>query len=625
MKKYNQPSFIKSARLHRDLTLFLLFLFSLFCPAQKWSGTGFALGNGYIATNNHVIEGAQTIKVFGINGNNKTCYSAEVKQVDAKNDLAVIKITDKNFRGFGKLPYSINNSICPVGESIFVLGYPLTQYMGNEIKLTNGIISSNSGYLDDISTYQISAPIQPGNSGGPLFNEKGSIVGVVCAGIREAENVGYAIKSHYLSELISKSGIQVAMSNNNNFENSNLSNKVSKLKNFVYLIECESNVYNKTINAKNKAKQTQIIKDVVPTQDEIKKDSLLCSKLPPSFLYKFGDSFIKMVLVHSGYVEYKYLINNDTIIRSQYVRPYYIADIETTNAIWEEVTQMSSKNRLDRYIDYDDDWDVHSNPFVDEKGTKFEEFINDIRDYSDLHFSIPTIAQLQYAAKGGQFSKHYIYSGGNSLNKVAWYRDNSMPPSFPSLYQIKRVRQKRANELGLYDMTGNIDEIGLIDGKYYSFGGHRYSNPEDCKIDATKRKYPFYPRNEIIGLRLVIDAKDVDFSNSNIKDDFFIATGGHSISHTVAYIQETEKSTIVCIRMYNPGLKINKETFLTAAGINYKLIDVPDAEYNKKEKSWKKQSGYIHLFFEKVPDVRRIDAIHIPSYTPSDFKIQLAR
>ncbi len=622
MKKQNHGYFIKSETHHCCLTLFLLFLCSLFCHGQKWSGTGFALGNGYIATNNHVIEGAQTIKVYGINGNKETYYSAKVKHIDAKNDLAIIKITDKNFRGFGKLPYSINNSICPVGESIFVLGYPLTQYMGNEIKLTNGIISSNSGYQDDISTYQISAPIQPGNSGGPLFNEKGNIVGVVCAGIREAENVGYTIKSHYLLELISRSGIQVEMSNSNNFESLNLSKKVSKIKNFVYLIECESNVYNRSVSAKNKAKQTQIIKDAVPTQDEIEEDSLLCSKLPSSFLYKFGNSFIKMVLVNSGYVEYKYLVNNDTIIRSQYVRPYYIADIETTNALWEEVTQLSSRNRLDRYIDYDEDYDVHNNPFVDEKGTKFEEFINDIRDYSDLKFSIPTIAQLQYAAKGGHLSKHYTYSGGNSLNKVAWYRDNSMPPSFPSLHQIKRVRQKRANELGLYDMTGNIDEIGFIDGQYYSFGGHRYSSPEDCKIDATKRKYPFYPRNELIGLRLVIDAKDVDFSNSNIKDNIFITSGGHSVCHTVAYIQETENSTIVCMRLYYPGLRFRKGTYLTASGINYKLIDVPDAEYNNKEKSWKKQSGYIHLFFEKVSDVKSVETIHA-GYIP-DFDIQLA-
>lgn len=598
---------------------------SIFCVAQKWSGTGFALGNGYIATNNHVIKGAQIIKVYGINGNNKTYYSAEVKQVDSQNDLAIIKITDKNYKGFSKIPYSINVSVCPVGESIFVLGYPLTQYMGNEIKLTNGIISSNSGFQDDISTYQISAPIQPGNSGGPLFDEKGSIVGVVCAGIREAENVGYAIKSHYLSKLISKSGIQVAMSNNSNFEVLNLSDKVSKLKNFVYWIECESNVYNRTVSANNKPKHTQIVKDEVPTQDVIKEDSLLCSKLPPSFFYKFGDSFVKMVLVNSGYVEYKYLIDNDTIIRSQYVRPYYIADIETTNAIWEEVTQLSSKNRLDRYIGYDDDWDVHSNPYVDSYGGKIQDFINDIRDYSDLKFSIPTIAQLQFAAKGGQFSKNYTYSGGNSLNKVAWYRDNSMPSGFANLQQIKRVRQKKANELGLYDMTGNIDEIGLIDGKYYSFGGNYYSTSENCMLDAIKRNFPrFATGNELIGLRLAIDAKDVDFSNSNIKEHIYITSGDNSISHTVAYIQETENSTIVCMRLYYPGLDIGKGSYLTAAGINFKLVEVPDAKYNKKRKSWEKQSGYIHLYFEKVPNVQYVESIYMPHYSRM-FNIQLAK
>ncbi len=72
--------------------------------------------------------------------------------------------------------------------------------MGNEIKFTDGKISSKSGFQGDITTYQISVPIQPGNSGGPLFDEKGNLVGITSSGVNKqlADNANYAIKTSYL-------------------------------------------------------------------------------------------------------------------------------------------------------------------------------------------------------------------------------------------------------------------------------------------------------------------------------------------------------------------------------------------------------------------------------------------
>lgn len=146
------------------------------------SGTGFAISpNGYIATNHHVIEGGSSISVRGINGDFSKQYSAKVITEDKKNDLAIIKIDDENFTSLGIPPYLIKGKTSEVGTSIFVLGYPLRSSMGDEIKLTNGIISSKSGFQGDITTYQISAPIQPGNSGGPLFKSNGELIGIVNA------------------------------------------------------------------------------------------------------------------------------------------------------------------------------------------------------------------------------------------------------------------------------------------------------------------------------------------------------------------------------------------------------------------------------------------------------------
>ena len=84
---------------------------------------------------------------------------------DLTNDL-ILKIEDNQFSGFGTIPYGVSSKMADVGESIFVLGYPLTQTMGDEIKLTDGLISSRTGFQGDIANYQMSAPVQPENSGG---------------------------------------------------------------------------------------------------------------------------------------------------------------------------------------------------------------------------------------------------------------------------------------------------------------------------------------------------------------------------------------------------------------------------------------------------------------------------
>ena len=203
-----------------------------------WTGTGFALRNGYIVTNCHVIDGASSIKVSGVNGKMEPALSASIIAKDVKNDLAIIKINDSRFSGFGTIPYAIRNSSASVGENIWVLGYPLTQYLGNEIKVTDGIISSKSGYQGDITTYQISAPVQPGNSGGPLFDKNGNILGVVNSGVPGAENVGYAIKTSYLLNLLDAFSIESATPTTNSISSLPLTGKIQKVEKFVFLITC---------------------------------------------------------------------------------------------------------------------------------------------------------------------------------------------------------------------------------------------------------------------------------------------------------------------------------------------------------------------------------------------------
>ncbi len=202
------------------------------------SGTGFALtSNGYIVTNYHVVDGATSIAVKGVNGNFSTTYKAKVVVSDKNNDLAIIQIDDNTFNSISKIPYTIKSTSSDVGENVFVLGYPLRASMGDEIKLTNGIISSKTGFQGDITSYQISAPVQPGNSGGPLFDKLGNLIGVINAKHSGAENVSYAIKVSYLKNVIDLLPTTPTLSNNNTLTTLTLSDQVKLLNKFVYIIE----------------------------------------------------------------------------------------------------------------------------------------------------------------------------------------------------------------------------------------------------------------------------------------------------------------------------------------------------------------------------------------------------
>ncbi len=206
---------------------------------KEWTGTGFALKDNYIVTNYHVVDGAKSICIQGINGNFTNKYNADVVATDKQNDLAIIKVKGVTIPS-AIIPYSVKTTTSEVGEEVFVLGYPLTSTMGDEIKLTTGVVSSRSGFQGDVSLYQISAPIQPGNSGGPLFDSKGNVIGIVSAKHRGAENVNYAIKASYLRNLMESALPTNILPQNNRIAGQNLSGKVKAAKNCVYYITCSS-------------------------------------------------------------------------------------------------------------------------------------------------------------------------------------------------------------------------------------------------------------------------------------------------------------------------------------------------------------------------------------------------
>lgn len=188
-----------------------------------WSGSGIALGSKVFATNHHVVDGATNLFIYF--PETKAKYKAEVVTTDATNDLAIVKVTDPAFSGFPAIKYGFKKDAEDVGMGVFVLGYPLIDTMGEEIKLTTGVVSSRSGFQGNLSQYQISAPVQPGNSGGPLFNDNGELIGIVSAKHTGADNVSYGVKLSYLADLASRSGASINLNRSSQISSLSLSEK----------------------------------------------------------------------------------------------------------------------------------------------------------------------------------------------------------------------------------------------------------------------------------------------------------------------------------------------------------------------------------------------------------------
>ena len=161
----------------------------------KFSGTGVALtADGYLATSYHVIQGADSLVV---EGRDKRRYRAEAVYADRKHDLAILRITEAGFAGFGRLPYAVKAGEADLGERVYTLGYPREDVVYGE-----GALSAQSGFEGDTAFYQISIPVNPGNSGGPLLDERGNLIGIISGRQADVQSAAFATKSSFLVRLV---------------------------------------------------------------------------------------------------------------------------------------------------------------------------------------------------------------------------------------------------------------------------------------------------------------------------------------------------------------------------------------------------------------------------------------
>ena len=165
--------------------------------AANIEGSAFALNNkGYIVTSFHMVNGADSIFIEN-DQIDRAC--TKVIFTDANLDLAILKIVNSDLVAKWRVPFSIKEKNADVGEKVFTLGYPR-----NEIVYGEGSLSSLSGYSNDKSMYQISIPVNPGNSGSPLLDENANVIGVIRGKISGEEGTGFAIKSNEILKAISE-------------------------------------------------------------------------------------------------------------------------------------------------------------------------------------------------------------------------------------------------------------------------------------------------------------------------------------------------------------------------------------------------------------------------------------
>jgi S1-C subfamily serine protease len=198
----------------------------------NFRATGFLVdGNGYIITNAHVVNNARNIIVENKKGDQ---FFAKAVYTNKITDLAILKILDTAFKKVTNLPYTFPKSFPELGEHIFTLGYPR-----EEIVYGEGYLSAKSGYFGDTTSYQISISVNPGNSGGPVINKNGEIIGIISSKETSADGVVFAIRSKNIYNAVKelKGDEPIKLPTVNSLKGLDRVQQIQKLEDFVYMVK----------------------------------------------------------------------------------------------------------------------------------------------------------------------------------------------------------------------------------------------------------------------------------------------------------------------------------------------------------------------------------------------------
>ncbi|HTO15718.1 MAG TPA: serine protease [Edaphocola sp.] len=199
-----------------------------------FGGSAFAISeDGYFTTNYHVVEKADSVFIQTKDG---VHHKVTVVKVNPETDLAILKISDENFKLPSRLPYTIDKRVAKLGQKIFSIGFPKDDVVYNE-----GYVSAAKGFDDNTLTYQLEITANPGQSGAPIFDNNGNIIGIITGKQLNTTGTTFAVHAEQLLKLIDElpKSEKINLSNKNKYKNLERTEQVGLLQDFV----CSVKVY----------------------------------------------------------------------------------------------------------------------------------------------------------------------------------------------------------------------------------------------------------------------------------------------------------------------------------------------------------------------------------------------
>ena len=490
--------------------------------ATLWAGeplgtaTAFVVGKqGYLITCAHVVKDAGKVMVT-IGGR---AYYALVRAQDEKRDLALLQIAAKDLAA---LPLADSNAV-EVGQEVRAFGFPLASLLGEDIKVTRGTIAGVS-MREAEKVFQIDAAVNPGNSGGPLVNEKGEVLGVINAKFVDVRvsNVAFAVPINNAKQLLGNQGLSFVKEGGGvKLDGPALVKSVSPS---VALVT----VWPKGADpSEAKRRQEETAKALgVKTEQEIDLGGgvkLTLILIPAGeFLMGSGERPEDIARSYSRFkAKATWFESEQPQHRVRITQPFWMGKYEVTQAQW--VALMGANPSA---------YKGARRPVEDVSWNDIQDFLKKLNSRAGAaRFALPTEAQWEYACRAGTATAFCFGNDFAALQRYGNYAEKSAKPDFPwkdmagddGFAETAPVGSFLPNAWGLHDMHGNVwewcadwfgkkyygaapsaDPTGPAEGKFRVLrGGSWDDNPMDCR-SAYRQTGVSASRNLDCGFRVVV-------------------------------------------------------------------------------------------------------------------------
>lgn len=200
-----------------------------------FGATGFIISpNGYVVTNYHVIKDADSVHLQNTKGES---FRADVIYIDPTHDLAMLHISDSAFKTLKSAPYTFKETDSDLGEDVYTIGFPR-----DEVVYGQGYLSSRTGYAGDTTAYQLSIPVNPGNSGGPVIDSRGQVIGIISGKQTGIDGASFAIKTDALLKSMSAIPMdslesKLLINRKNSLSGLKRTDQIKRIQEYVYLVK----------------------------------------------------------------------------------------------------------------------------------------------------------------------------------------------------------------------------------------------------------------------------------------------------------------------------------------------------------------------------------------------------